>query len=81
MATNTIEHGSNKAMLCLAWETFAQNEYFWKEGQQGACFTELLLKYNGREPCERLALYWHEHGRDDIAARIKQIIHQGEEKP
>jgi hypothetical protein len=81
MSDNIIDHGCNKLQLCLAWETFATNTMYWEEGQQGAFFIGLLLKFSGREPCERVALYWNQHGRDDIAMKIKSIIHQGEKTP
>jgi len=80
MSTNPIDCGSTKMQLCLAWETFATNPYYWEPGSPGPYLVGLLLKHGGREPCERVALFWNQHGRDDIAARIKSIIHKCEEK-
>ena len=76
------DHGCDKLVLCLAWETFLQNAWFWTDGTDlGRYHVELLLKYGGREPCERVALYWERQCRPDIAAKVKSIIHQGEKTP
>lgn len=80
MIDEIMNRGANSPVLCLAWETFCQNAAFWKEECTiGVDLCRLLYKFAGREPCERLALYWNQKGRDDIAARIKNIIHQKEE--
>jgi hypothetical protein len=61
--------------ICLAWETFLQSTWFWREETMlGEFHVKLLLKHGGREPCERVALFWHEHGRDDISMKIKAIL-------
>jgi hypothetical protein len=77
MSTNEIE----LLKVTLGWETLAMNPWFWADGVDlGKSLIGWLLKGSGREACERVALYWNQHGRDDIAARIKSIIHQGDDK-
>ena len=81
MSDDTIEHGADKIILLVAWEAFAINPSFWVDGSNlGMEMVLLLLQFGGREPCERVALYWNQHGRDDIAMKVKSII-RGEEKP
>lgn len=69
------------------WYKIATTAMFWDKpaigGEcTGAHIVGQMLRVFGREHVEPIALYWHEHGRDDIAARIKQLIHQGvENKP
>lgn len=69
----------NYPALNAAWKTLAKMQDVWTTGT-GNFLIHVLVDHFGRDDAEEIALYWHEAGRDDIAARIKNIIHQGDEK-
>lgn len=64
-----------------AWWRFVTNLWFWQDGNSAGDFhVRMLFDHFGRDIVEQVALYWHEQGRDDIAARVKAIIHERQEE-
>jgi len=42
---------------------------------------DIIIRVFGRAEAEHVALMWNQAGRDDIAARIKDLIHQSGTRP
>lgn len=65
----------NYPTLHSAWVNLAKMQDIWTSGT-GKFLIEVLIHHFGRQDAEDIALYWHEQGRDDIAARVKAAIHE-----
>jgi hypothetical protein len=69
-----------KAECCSA----ACDPEMWNEtdGQSvGKFVVEIIMSVFGRVEAEKIALMWNQAGRDDIAAKIKDIIHKETKTP
>ena len=78
MSGEPLFRACEESILKTAWIHMACTAMYWENSHCGDFVIKLLIDHWGRDSAETVALYWNQHGRDDIAARIKAIIHQGE---